>query len=81
MPPNRPRSSTNPSDSSSPTVTPTDVLSAAHALLPNQSPMALSDSLSRTNVGDSKPYDYVDTPAKPIPQPKGQQVPTKIENG
>ncbi|KAI9485004.1 hypothetical protein BDB00DRAFT_851777 [Zychaea mexicana] len=47
-------------------ITPTDVLSAAHALLPNQSPVVLHDSLSRTNVA-AKPYDHVDTPSRPIP--------------
>ncbi|KAI8140074.1 hypothetical protein BJV82DRAFT_625035 [Fennellomyces sp. T-0311] len=47
-------------------ITPTDVLSAAHALLPNQSPVALHDSLSRSNIA-AKPYDHVDTPSRPIP--------------
>ncbi|KAG2217975.1 hypothetical protein INT45_006229, partial [Circinella minor] len=66
LPPNNPWNKHQEEDSNG--ITPTDVLSAAHALLPNQSPIALHDSLSRTNMNTTtKPYDHVDTPSKPIP--------------
>lgn len=40
----------------------TDVLSAAHALLPNQSPMALQDTLARADTS----YGHIDTPSRPL---------------
>lgn len=51
------------------TTTPTDLISAAHHLLPHQSPTALHDSLSRANV-NTTPYDHIDTPSRPIPHSK-----------
>lgn len=51
------------------TTTPTDLISAAHNLLPHQSPTALHDSLSRANV-NTTPYDHIDTPSRPIPHSK-----------
>ena len=67
LPPNNPWNKHQEDDING--ITPTDVLSAAHALLPNQSPVTLHDSLSRTNINNAthKPYDHVDTPSKPIP--------------
>lgn len=67
LPPNRIRSSDE-EDFHNTDVTPTDVLSAAHALLPNQSPppMALHDS-SHSRPNNSKPYDHIDTPSRPVP--------------
>ena len=49
--------------------TPTDLISAAHNLLPHQSPTALHDSLSRANV-NTTPYDHIDIPSRPIPHSK-----------
>lgn len=51
------------------TTTPTDLISAAHHLLPHQSPTTLHDSLSRANV-NTTPYDHIDTPSRPIPHSK-----------
>ncbi|KAI7874193.1 hypothetical protein K492DRAFT_211713 [Lichtheimia hyalospora FSU 10163] len=56
--------------------TPTDLISAAHNLLPHQSPTALHDSLSRANV-NTTPYDHIDIPSRPIPHSKS--FPEKIE--
>lgn len=61
--PNEPSATTNT------TTTPTDLISAAHNLLPHQSPTALHDSLSRANV-NTTPYDHIDTPSRPIPHSK-----------
>ncbi|KAI9015315.1 hypothetical protein CLU79DRAFT_766206 [Phycomyces nitens] len=45
--------------------TPTDILSVAHALLPNQSLAFMSQDLDRANT-DAKPYDHIDRPSKPV---------------
>ncbi|KAI9312694.1 hypothetical protein BX666DRAFT_1985692 [Dichotomocladium elegans] len=54
------------------TTTPTDVLSAAHALLPNQSPKGLVSRTNNTNGAQS--YDHVDTPSRPIPHKSYTEV-------
>ncbi|KAL0094239.1 hypothetical protein F4703DRAFT_1817299 [Phycomyces blakesleeanus] len=45
--------------------TPTDILSVAHALLPNQSLAFMSQDLDRNNT-DIKAYDHIDRPSKPV---------------
>lgn len=50
---------------------PTDLLSAAYALLPNTSPDIRHTSLSRDT--GKRPYDHIDMPGRPLPR-KGHSV-------
>ncbi|KAI7870750.1 hypothetical protein BDF14DRAFT_1878984 [Spinellus fusiger] len=47
------------------TAVPTDILSVAHALLPNQS-LAFMNSTHRASSPDIKSYEHIDRPGKPI---------------
>ncbi|CAO3587375.1 unnamed protein product [Absidia cylindrospora] len=48
-------------------VTPIDVLSTANALMPTPSSVTLNPSIGKSN-SNKKPYDYVDTPSRPLPR-------------
>lgn len=53
---------------------PTDLLSAAYALLPNTSPDIRHTSLNRMQHDTGKrPYDHIDMPGRPLPR-KGHSV-------